>query len=508
METVTPGKQVSFSVKFTDDNGALYDPDSAFFYIVRFVNQILHGPISLDDEYVERVSTGSYIYNFIVSDFIQPAVYTLKTMVIQDDVPSFQYQYFEVIEPQIEKSGLLDPPRKYGKIKEIFDYGNMGRGLTDTICLIGHCDGLTINEPVRVTNMKEVVRMMQADPDSPLLRGLLEAYNSGAQDIVLVAAAPMIEYMPSIEDRQTPMEEWGGKNFYENYYDRLEDTYTLLKEYDDYEIVVPLEAPFYDSGEVDFLTQLADFCESRFALVSQPAIGIIGTRTVDLNSQDVDAMVADERLLELDVNGDSVFKSKGKFVVIAVGEGSFYHPQLTFSCTSSVAVAVAARMAILDYASSVTYKKLTQIVSLANKDLTKDQIKALSSNRLNAAIRTTAGKRSRVTGGTEIVLATDNTLSPEGSDYWSVATLRIVSKVIKQIKLLGSRRIGTLGYAQLQKEIDNFLRYLTENRYLRDYDFNMYKSPFDMNAAVVEVSLTPYFQVREVTFQTTVGPSE
>lgn len=505
METVTPGKQVYFYIDFIDGDGERYDPDSAFFYIVRFANQILHGPISLDSEYVQRISIGTYVYNFIAAEYVQPAIYTFKVMSVKDDITSFQYQYIEVIEPQVEKSNLLDPPRKYGRIKEVFDYTNMGLGLTDNICLIGHCDGLSINEPIRVTNMKEVVRMMQADPDSPLLRALLEAYNSGAKDITVVAAAPMREYIPTLEERLTPISEWDNKNFYEKYYDRLTDTYSILKEFDDYEIVVPVEAPFYNSGEVDFLNQLADFCIDTFTLVSQPVIGIIGTRVVDMNTEDVTAMVADGRLQELDVDGNSVFKSKGKFVVVAVGEGSFYHPQLTFSYSSSVAVAVASRMAMLDYASSITYKQLPQVTSLTTKDLTKDQIKSLSSNRLNPVIRAISGRRSR---SPQIVLATDNTLSPEGSDYWSVATLRIVSKVIKQIKILGSRRIGTLGYGQLQKEIDDFLKYLIANRYLRDYKFNMYRSPFDANAVVVEVTLTPFLQVREVTFQTTVGPSE
>lgn len=505
METVSPGKNIYFYIKFIDGNGEHYDPDSAYIYITRFVNQILHGPVSLDDDYVEKISTGTYVYNFVISEFIQPATYTLKVMSVLDDETSYTYDYFEVVELPIEKSNLLDPPRKYGTIKEIHDYGDMGRGLTDSICLIGHCDGLEVNQPTKVTNMREIVRMMRADPDSPLLRGLLEAYNSGAKDIMLVASAPMREFIPNLIDRQTPMPEWGGKNFYENYYDRLADTYSILKEFDDYEIVVPLEAPFYDSGEVDFLNQLADFCTDTFALVSQPVIGIIGTRVVDMNTDDVTAMVADGRLQELGVDGNSVFQSKGKFVVVAVGEGSFYHPQLTFSYSSSVAVAVASRMATLDYASSITYKHLSQVTSLTTKDLTKDQVKSLSSNRLNPAIRAISGRRSR---SPQIVLATDNTLSPEGSDYWSVATLRIVSKVIKQIKVLGSRRIGTLGYGQLQKEIDDFLKYLIANRYLRDYKFNMYRSPFDANAAVVEVTLTPFLQVREVTFQTTVGPSE
>lgn len=505
METVAPGEQISFIIRVRDDDGVFYDPDSLDVYITRFVNQILYGPATYESGQVTRITTGIYTFSFTASGSIQPAVYTLKSVATTDDSTRYDYDYFEVIEPQRAKSAILDPPILYGKIKEIYNYGTMGQGLTDSICLIGHCDGIEINDPVRVTNMKEVVRMMQADPDSPLLRALLEAYNSGAQDIYVVAAAPMREYLPNLADRFTPFDEWGGNNFYEQYHERLTTTYEVIKEFDLFEIVVPVEAPYHDAGGVDFLNQLADYCEETFALVSQPVIGIIGTRVEDFASEDVDAMLEDSRLTELDDDGNSVFQSKGKYVLVVAGEGSFNHTQLPLVYTASLATAAASKIAVSGYSDGIIYKPLDQVRGLASRDLTKAQIKALSASRINPVIRNTIGRRGR---DFQIVVATDNTLSPANSDYWSIATLRIVSKCIKQIKMLGQRRIGTIGFGQLQKEIDVFLSSLVANSNLKDYTFQMYRSPFDKNAAVVEVTITPFLQVREVTFQTTVGINE
>lgn len=495
MQTVTNNGTISFLIHIRDENGDYYDPDSISSYIVRFVNEILHGPVEDGEEGLARLSIGLYAYAFKVGPFIQPAVYTFKTVSVKDGETRYDYEYFQVIEPQIEKSNLLDPPRLYGKIKEIFDYTNLGQGLTDHICVIGHSDGLNINEPIYITNMKEAIRMMQADPDSPLLRAVLELYNAGAKDISIVAAAPMNEYLPKLEDRQTIFEEFGNKTFYEKYYERLTDTYSVLKEYDEYDIVVPVEAPFYFAGEnVDFLTQLVNYCGDTFSEVGQPVIGIMGTRVQEFNSSDVEAMLEDTRLDEIG--------SVGKFVLLLAGECNYYHQQLPIAYSASAATAVAARLAISNYNYGATYQPLDSVVGLSTPDLTKDQIKLLSNKRINPVIRSIRGKRG---SKFEVVLATDNTLSPEGSDYWSVATMRLIAKIIRQVRVLGNRKIGTIGFAQLKNEIDDFLRSLVAVKFIKDYNFIMRKSTTDIHSALVEISVTPYSQIREVTFQTVVG---
>ncbi len=499
METVAPGEAISFFITVTDDDGAAHDPDSLSVYITRFVDDILYGPATYESGEVTRLSEGLYSFSFVTSGYTLPAVYTLKSVAVTDDTTQYYYDYFELIEPMPTKSGLLDPPRLYGRIRETYNYGPMGIGLTDHICLVGHSDGININDPIHVTNMKEVVRMLNGDSASPLLRALLEAYNAGARDITIVAAAPMSEYMPDVAKRDISYDEWGDKTFYEKYYDRLTDTYETLSGYDYYDLIIPVEAVFADCGDVDFLSQLADYCASTFSETANPVIGLLGTRSNSTTDDFIATLLADTRLDSDD------WLTKGKFVSIIAGEGLILNPQMTSSYGASLAVTAAATLATQDYGLGLTYRKLKEVVSLVGRDFTDEEAKQLAQKRINPAIRTKMGRR-----GTKnnVVIATDNTASPEGSDYWSIATIRLVSQLIKDIRRMSSIKIGKLGISQLRSDIDNYLKGMVQSKYIQAYQFELYRSSTVYGKAVVEVNVTPYLQVREVTFQTLVGTNE
>jgi hypothetical protein len=123
MQTVEPGESISFLIRVRDDDGVFYDPDSLTVYITRFVNDVLYGPASYESGEVIRLSTGLYAFSFIASGYTLPAVYTLKSVAVTDDTTRYDYDYFELIEPLPSKSGILDPPRLYGKIRETYIYG-------------------------------------------------------------------------------------------------------------------------------------------------------------------------------------------------------------------------------------------------------------------------------------------------------------------------------------------------------------------------------------------------
>lgn len=499
MESIAPGEEITFLIKVRDEDGVFYDPDSLTLYITRFVNDILYGPVSYETGEVTRITTGLYSFSFITSGYTLPAVYTLKSVAVTGETTRYDYDYFELIEPLPAKSALLDPPRLYGRIRETYNYGTMGAGLTDHICLVGHSDGININDPIHVTNMKEVVRMLNGDSASPLLRALLEAYNSGARDITLVAAAPMSEYLPNIADRDTPFDEWGDKTFYEKYYDRLTDTYETLSGFDNYDLIVPVEAVFADCGDTDFLSQLADYCVNTFTETANPVIGLLGTRSNSTTDDFIETLLADTRLESDD------WLTKGKFVSVIAGEGAIANPQMTSAYNASLAVTAAATLATQDYGLGLTYRRLKEVTTLVGRDLTDEEAKLLAQKRINPAIRTKSGKRGSTNN---VVIATDNTASPEGSDYWSIATIRLVSQLIKDIKRMSNIRIGKLGISQLRSDIDTYLKGMVQSKYIQAYQFELYRSDTVYGKAVIEVSITPYLQVREVTFQTLVGTNE
>ncbi len=65
----------------------------------------------------------------------------------------------------------LSAPNTVASMAESPRYEVMGVGETDDIFLVGHADGLSLHTPYRVTSMKEAVKRLNGDTDSPLLRG-------------------------------------------------------------------------------------------------------------------------------------------------------------------------------------------------------------------------------------------------------------------------------------------------------------------------------------------------
>lgn len=523
MELVILGEDIDFSIVYIDSDGVPYDPDEVTFYIMKSVTHMAFGPLTYSGDDVVRVSAGKYVVRFTVPEYMTPGYYTAKwvadvpdgtTFVIGADADGYvpisggwtaytvdsglEYvlQDFQVTEPPIVPNEILDPVRLYGTIRESPRYNDLGYGLTDRIFLVGHGTGFNLNDPYQVVNMQEAVNMLGADSTSPLVRGLLEVYNAGARDIWLVAAAPMTEYVPNLEDRMAPRDEWGGMNFYERYYERLIDTYTALESFDYPEILVPLEAPFYDTGDVDFVTQLVDHCTAAFEATGTVRIGIIGTRSLTYGTDDIDAMVNDPRISELD-------PSKGKFVILVGGEGVYQLPQMPSTHSSSVATAVAAQMATSPLNETLVYKKLSNIVSVAGNRLTDDQVRALARSKVNPAVRTAKGVRGRTY---EVVIASDNTMSEEGSDFWSVMQMRLISKIIDRIRGLGRRYLGTIGFFRFQNDIDDFLASLVAQDFIRGYSYSVERDAEDPFQVYVDVAIQPYFAVREVAFTVEVGP--
>lgn len=422
---------------------------------------------------------------------------------------------------------LLTRPRISGTIKNNAAYRTMGFGSTSRILLIGHGDGLSINDPYQVLDMQEVVNLLQADTTSPLLRGVLEAYNSGCRDIWICAAAPMKEYISDVDLRfdktqdvntisgGTPYDSdlpslsfdvWGGTlyitpayihSFYEKYYERLEVTYSILREFDFPEVIVPLEAPFYYTGGVDFLTQLANHCNDTFLNTGAVQMGVIGTRRPSTMTQHdaITGMVNDSRIASI---GDI-----GKFVMVAAGEGLVSVPQMSLSYKVSVATQTAANIATLNLDRGLTYSKLTNIINLDGPDYTAAQLDLLTSAKINPAVRTTKSKRG---SPFQTVLLTDNTVGSDGSDFWSISQMKLIASCANTIRSMGYSFIGSIDYAGFKQKVYDYLNNLVEVSVIKSYTLQIERLDDRQGRVGVTVSLTPFLGIRQVYFSVETGP--
>lgn len=400
-------------------------------------------------------------------------------------------------------NSLLSAPTLSGTMNESSLYNFMSVGLTDSILLIGHADAAIMYEPYQVVNAKKAVKFLNSESKSPLLRAFLEAYNAGCKDIWLYPAAPMSEYEPTVSQRNIPNPNLGNQTFYQKYYARLTTVYASLKDYDFAEIIVPVEAVFYDSGQVDFLGQLVNYCKDSFINTGTVCLGIIGTRfSTSITSAIVDAMVKDTRIAGL---GDG-----GKFVLIAAGEGTMSQSQMSTTYVASVATTVASIIATAKLDRSILGLVFPNVSNLVGNDLTQDQIERLAQAKINIAVRTTRGKRGYAY---QARLNTDNTLGQDGSDFWSMAQMHIVAHTINSIRQLGYHYIAEanrLSYEKFHNDVNSHLNNLVANQYIKNFTLSITTEDSIERAfsrkALVNVSILPIFGIRQISFTVEVGP--
>lgn len=403
---------------------------------------------------------------------------------------------------------LTSAPRLSASMQESPLYAAMGVGFTDRLFLLAHhgtwnddigdLDGpIKLNDPYPVSSMQQAVDDLGADTDSPLLLALMEAYYSGARDIWLVAVAPMY-----LDNTATPTMEYEpdftlrGIAYYTQYRDRLNATYEILKYWDIAQITVPVDAPF--NSTVDFLGPLVNYCMEGLNLSGDIHLGIMGTRgTIDTAM--VNALVSDGRLAYTELG------QAGKFVSVFAGDGTYQLKELPFHHTSSLAVGIAAELTQLPLDRGLTYHRLRNVIHTVGPDLPHADINRLAEARINYVGRNIRGRRNN---SFEVIPFTDNTLAWDGSDYWSLAQTRLVSVVSAQIRSLGMRRLGTIGYDLFRKDVEDYLINLANDNMIRGYELDIRRDQTDRNKVLVDVELLPYFGVREIYAHIVVGPGQ
>lgn len=392
-----------------------------------------------------------------------------------------------------------------------FSYAQMARGTTRPILLIGHADTIDntrfIKDIIQVHSINEILRLLLNDIQSPLVQGILEAYNAGCRDIFIMPVAPMSEYRQDVDvrnemDPDLGSNEGGAYTFYEKYYQDLEQAYALLEDKDFFEIIVPIEAPYFDTGGVDFAMQLNNFCSRLFELTSKVAIGVLGTRMPRTTFQpEAEVGYGKLKLQEMVGHRDiNVFGPQGKFVSVAVGEGIIINPQSTFSFPRSLEVVFAALLSTTDYKRSIAGIRIPYLVSLSHNNFTKEEIELLSMAKLNPITKSAIGARGRPF---ECYFATDNTLCSEDSDFYSLYQMSVIALAANTLRFYSRSFLGTNMHYEFKKTCQDYMRKLKTANIIVDY---WMKIEIQRDGkAYIDVEIEPMFGLKHLYFSITSG---
>lgn len=391
-------------------------------------------------------------------------------------------------------------------------YDTMGIGEHSNLFLLGHADGLELNEPVKVAAVEDMMSRMNSDPSSPLLKGMLEAYYAGARDIWVMAVAPMSEYYDLELDEPHHSSELTTRYEYDQAYKaRLDDAYRVLEKYDTADIVVPIGARFNDyDSKVDYLTQLGAYCHRAAFLSGNVHLGILGTFGA-INQELLNDIAEDQRIIPDEVVEfyDNALSERWanmmKYVSVFAGDVIYTHPELPGSYRSSSAVGVAAVLSQIRVSESVINKKIRNAIRVVDYELDTEDTDRLSQLGINPVIEYGSGRDG---DHYRVRPLTDNTLAEEGSSFWSSTQLVAASTVLKGVRQVANAHIGNSNLQLLKAEVKGYLTGLVRDSLIRDYTVRIERDPTNRYRVLIDLYFKPFFALRDVTVSSYAGPSQ
>lgn len=378
---------------------------------------------------------------------------------------------------------------------------------TNSVVLIGHADGIELNDIIRISNVQEAIDLLKADFNSPLLRGVFDCYAAGCRDIYICASAPMSEYIEDIEERLEQKPIFGLldatpilMNFHQRYYDRLEETYNILLDHDYFDIIVPLETSFLNTGNVDFLTQLASHCQNFHNLSGMIQIGVIGSRTGSIKEADIVELESKEIFTQKYTMFDDenqIIGDMGRFIIPIYGELIMNHSFLTISYVSSGSATYAGALSSSSVNQSLIRRPIPSAFGLSGVSLNQSQVDRLDAIGVNTFTRHT---RSRRGNNYQIYITNDSTLAHPTSNYRKAPQIRLASMLINEIKALTTETIGKFSSQKAVSDVEKMLNYLKTNGVIADYQMEAYMDSTVKGKIYFDISVLSSLGLRKMSF--------
>lgn len=530
MLIVKKNQQVKFRFIFAAD-GQVYDPtiqplpEDITVSIIRgegLAGSIIMMPISYlysaatpdPSKYIVKESNAEFVFNYTIPENIFPGLYTVIAKTRKDSLDLVTEFKFEIKEDAYEPLPTVPLGNRSSTITYRPSYDDINQSNTSSVLLIGHADNIKLNNPIKIKSVQAAIDLLGADARSPLLRGVFDAYNAGAKDIFICAAAPMSEYVESYAERNTAYSYLGSdyatpasKTFYQKYYDRLTTTYSIVKDLDYIDIIVPLETSFIRTGSVDFLTQLVNYCKDFHNHTGYVQIGIMGTRSQGISSEDITLMESmnylKNKYTTYETGSQVIASDIGRYVIPIYGEATFSHTVQQMTYTSSVAAAYAGLLVSTPMNMSLIRKRLPGAMSLYGANLTSSELNRLDVLGINTIYR---GNKARRGISFEVYVTNDYTLAHKNSVFSKAPQLRIVSLLASEVKGYAYEAIGKFSYDKVASNVRAVLQYLKSEKIIVDYEFKARPSETDRGVIYLYINVVSALGLKQINLSLAAGP--
>lgn len=548
MLILSPGQIGTFEFLF-NINGSFYDPtigatpndvsvsvyrgdlgagaiiDGPFSYLYQdenqennFINKINNEVIYYGDygsnpsENSSAVDVPKFSFSYLVPATLFAGNYSVVATTYYDSQVIQYTAQFQVPQSSVSISSVYPSGQKEITKSFVPAFDTMDQYSTNSIVLIGHADGIEINNPVRISSVQEGIDLLKADFSSPLLRGIFDAYASGARDIYICAVAPMREYVEDINARLAPLPTYAFDdatpvimNFYQRYYERLKSTYETLRELDYIDMIVPLEISFINTGSVDFTTQLAIHCQDFFDLTGHIQLGVIGSRDNGISLNGLDLIQNNQNFINkytmFDYQGQ-IIGDMGRFIIPIYGELIMNHSFLNISYTSTGAAIMAAMISSSPVNESMIRKRVPPAFGIVGLTLTQGQVDLLDQLGVNTFTR---GTRSRRGNNYEVYITNDYTMAHSTSNYRKAPQMRLVSMIINEIKALTSNTISRFSEQKAIEDVRQMLTFLKNNGIILDFSLEAFSDSFEKGKMYFDISVTSTLGLRKISFSISAG---
>jgi hypothetical protein len=479
--------------------------------VITLSTDIDHNLLSGDQISISEISA-AFNGNYFISSVPANNKFSITTSVSLSNLEQLTTGRYSVINTNGVSKDLTGPTTGATISKRpIFDsleeYYN-----TNSVLLMGHSDGVELNQIIRINSIQEATNLLGANTSSPLLRGIHDAFSCGSKSIFIMAVAPMSEYIDDISQRLTDMpiffsaETNSNLNFYEKYYERLAVSYDIAKGLDFIDIIVPLEVSMINTGSVDFIAQLALHCYSFNDTTGYVQIGIIGSKNNGTKDTDIQLLEQNTRLVNkfttYSISGE-IESDIGRYVVPVYGELTFNHIGFGKSYTSSAAAAFAGMMSSTPVYNGMIRKRIPGAYSVYGSNLSADSLARLDNLGVNTVYRTRKALRGNPY---EVNISNDYTLANKNSSFTKAPQMRLVAMVITEIKAIANDGLGKNAEEKVISQVKSMLDMLVATRAIKDYKLQSYGSKTERGTLIFEINLVSSLGLKNINFSIITGP--